>query len=549
MAQRPWLGLAVLLVGCFPSGEGVSPPKDRTVYFPVGLALDPGARHLYIANSDFDLQYNAGWLESWDLDALRARLPVTCTTDADCDGDVCDSSRSDGSVPSGWCVAPGKPRPCPYSRELSATERQLYPGRCASINPLSSSNGLRSIHQARVEMGAFATDVIYRPRPASAPPDFPGRLFVPVRSDATLHWIDVDDDGNLYCGQNEPGAGGECAPDHRRGNDPAAENTRGVAMLPEPFGIDATDSGAWIMVSNQASFATGLFQNYWTSGGGYENGPSYQYTVAGLSAQPIGVSSVPRSYAAVAVSDPDLPEFLVGFRGSAQIDLLRVYPDADSVPPRPYAKAPDFSPILTNASGIDSRGMAIDPSQRRTQEQACTARYGVSDDCASGMVACVLPDDYTTCVQQAAAVPLDVFVTNRTPASLLVAATRQVISDEGTYDLPAFSAAVPLGFGPARVVTGEITNVDGELERRAFAISFDSRHIVVYDTARQRVEATIITGRGPQALVVDAEHAFGYVAHFTDSYIGVIDLDQRHPKTYGVVIAMIEAPVAPRASK
>ncbi len=108
---------------------------------------------------------------------------------------------------------------------------------------------------------------------------------------------------------------------------------------------------------------------------------------------------------------------------------------------------------------------------------------------------------------------------------------------------------MPLGFGPARVVTGEITNTAGELERRAFAISFDSRRIVIYDTGRQRVEATIVTGRGPQAMAIDAANALGYVAHFTDSYIGVIDLNQQHPMTYGVMIAMIESPVAPRASK
>lgn len=557
MAQSSWLALAFILSGCFLSGEGVSPPDNRTVYFPVGLALDSSARHLFIVNSDFDLQYNAGTLESWDLDALRARLPVACKSDADCDGgNVCDcadptacgSQRTSG-VPSNWCVAPGTPKPCPFSRELSASERQLYPGRCSSINPLSATGEYRAIHQDSVEIGAFATDVIYRARPASAPPDQPGRLFVPVRGDATLHWIDVDDDGNLYCGQSDPGADGACAHSHRRGDNPQAENTRGLAMLPEPFGLDATESGEWIMVSNQSSFATGLFHNAWTAGGGYGNGPTYQYTIAGLSAQPIGVVAVPRSRASIAVKEPELPEFLVGFRGAAQIDLLRVYPDADSSPPRPYAKAPDSSPILTNSNGGDSRGMAIDVSVRRRAEATCAARHGVSDDCASGVSACDFSSDYVDCVQQAAAAPLDVLVTNRAPASLIVGETRQVISDAVSYDLPTFAASFPLEFGAARVVTGEITNARGERERRAFSISFDSRRIDIFDPARGRVEAGIITGRGPQAMAIDAEHALGYVAHFTDSYIGVVDLNQKHAETYGVMIAMIETPSAPRASK
>jgi hypothetical protein len=80
-------------------------------------------------------------------------------------------------------------------------------------------------------------------------------------------------------------------------------------------------------------------------------------------------------------------------------------------------------------------------------------------------------------------------------------------------------------------------------------VSFDSRRIDIFDLARGRAEGGIITGRGPQAMVIDAEHALGYVAHFTDSYIGVVDLNQQHAETYGVMIAMIETPAAPRASK
>jgi hypothetical protein len=42
--------------------------------------------------------------------------------------------------------------------------------------------------------------------------------------------------------------------------------------------------------------------------------------------------------------------------------------------------------------------------------------------------------------------------------------------------------------------------------------------------------------------------AHAYVAHFTDSYLGVIDLDQRN-STYGTMLATIGRPSAPRASK
>jgi len=231
-----------------------------------------------------------------------------------------------------------------------------------------------------------------------------------------------------------------------------------------------------------------------------------------------------------------------------------VYPDSGSNPPRPYAKAPDSTIIVANANGGDSRGMAIDALERQTEERRCATRHGVSVECATSKSNC--PDDadpayaaYVTCVQQAATVPLGVFVTNRDPASLLVGQTRAVIADLASYDVPIFQNTVPLDLGPARVVTGEITNLSGEREPRAFALSFDSRRVLIYDIARGQAEGEIITGRGPQAIAVDGAHALAYVAHFIDSYIGVVDLDQRHTATYGVMIAMIERPVAPRASK
>ncbi len=559
MARRAFFSLSLLLAGCFPPGEGVDPPDGRSVYFPVGLALDRDASFLFIANSDFDLQYNAGTVSSWDLDELAVLLPTTCTTDADCPGgERCDAKTAGGDtnpVPSGWCVDPaldsdrnGHADACRYSRELRSDERQIYPGRCAALPPGGRGGDGRFLVDS-VEIGAFATDIVYRARPESAEPGEPGRLFVPVRGDATLHWIDVDADGRLHCGQP---AGGACASQHRRGNNPNAENTRGAAMLPEPFGIDLNETGEWALVSNQASFAVGLFQNNWRNGSNYDNGPLYQYTYPfSLSAQPMGVVSVPRPRAIG--EGADLPEFLVGFRGAAVLEVLRVYPDEASEPPRPYAKAPVGQPILTNANGTDSRGMAVDGTARRKEEEACATRFAVTAECATNLDACDPLDpayeDYEACLSQAAAVPLDVLVTNRAPSSLLVGETRNVIASVGAFDVPAFQSVVPLGYSPSRVVVGEVTTARGERERRAFAISFESRRVLVYDMERQRIETEIVTGRGPQAIAIDAKRKLAYVAHFTDSYIGIVDLDQSHPQTYGVMIASAEVPAAPRASK
>jgi DNA-binding beta-propeller fold protein YncE len=98
------------------------------------------------------------------------------------------------------------------------------------------------------------------------------------------------------------------------------------------------------------------------------------------------------------------------------------------------------------------------------------------------------------------------------------------------------------------VVLGDVIDRDGQPAPRVFVLCFDAHTIYVYDPAVNEFEAFIETGRGPQALVVDAQRGLGYVAHFIDSYVGVIDLDRRS-RTYGSVVLGVGQPSPPRASK
>jgi len=126
-------------------------------------------------------------------------------------------------------------------------------------------------------------------------------------------------------------------------------------------------------------------------------------------------------------------------------------------------------------------------------------------------------------------------------------------------DLPRFTDVVPLPAGPSRVYVSSIITEEGKLERRVFVVCFDSRRIAIYDPTRRRIEAFVTTGRGPHAMAFDVSppdpdtgeggRAFGYVAHFTDSYLGVIELDRRARRTYGKIVLNVGKAVAPRASK
>jgi hypothetical protein len=499
---------ALLLGACFPPGEGIDPPRDQ-FYFPVGVAIDADASHLFVVSSDFDLQFNAGRVHSFDLEALKNAI-----------GDI-DAATG-----------------CPVgTREQFPQERLVHPGRCTSIQPWT-----RPMLAGNVQIGAFATDVVYRERPANEPGAAAGRLFIPVRGDATLHFIDTQPDGALQCGQ--PTDAGPCDGAHRAGDDPAAENTRGARLLSEPYGVDADERGTVVLVTNQTSGAAGLFLNDWVSGARYE------FTLGGLPDRPMGVAALPEPRVVPALGLDHLPGFLVGFRNAPAIYMIRTYFDEGANPPRPYAKVPASAGILTNSVGSDSRGLAVDGSRRREEERRCAERFALDDVSAEDPVAAAAAGpDYAACVTEASAVPLDVFVTNRAPSSLIVGRSRPAIADIASNDVPAFHTTLPLALGATRVVMGDVLNASGEREKRAFALSFDERRITIYDPVRKRVEAEVVTGRGPQAFVADPSRGFGYVAHFTDSYLGVVDLDQRNGNTYATIVASIGTPRPPRASE
>ncbi|MBK7586435.1 MAG: hypothetical protein IPI67_40380 [Myxococcales bacterium] len=547
---------ALAVSGCYDTGAGVEPPLER-IYFPVGLALSPGQTRLYVVNSDFDLQYNGGSLQAFDLTRLRELLPKACESDADCPGKLCDllPTEDNGGHPSHWCVdasGPDAGKPCGPLGEKSPASKLLQPGRCSPIRHVNPQDGGSSLVVGKVGIGAFATDVIYRPRPTGPG----GRLFIPVRGDATLHYVDVIDDSEapampfeLDCGQ--AGSGGDCDDNHRRGDDPDEENTRDLRLAPEPFGIAATPDAEAIVVTHQTEGAASLFvsdADAWGDGqSSFGVGPKLQFTTTGLPQRVIGAAALPvpllaREGLAKNLDATYDPGFLVTFRDAAEIDLLRYFSDAGSVPARPFMQVAGAVGINANSLGFDSRGIAVDGDERLACEVSCPAQPA---------------DARFDCLRDCAAIPLRVYVANRAPSSLLVGKTRPNQSLFSTDDLPQFQESIPLTFGPSRVLVGKVISPEGQPETRVFVVCFDSRKIGIYNPKTRLMEDWIETGRGPHALVTElgtdpgsgeATYAHGYVGHFTDSYLGVIDLDQRHP-TYGTLLATVGKPNAPRASK
>jgi len=530
---RSWFAAAAVLAACVPAGDGIAPPTDQ-LYFPVALAVDESSEWLYVVNSDFDLQFNGGTVQSVRLGRLREIVPRVCSSDAHCEaGEICDVGQDasgptadNGGTASFFCVPNRQASPCGDLREQTPSERAVAPGRCAPISLLDPPDGGGSLLEQVVTISAFATDAVLRTRPAGEEPGAPQRLFIPVRSDRSLHWIDVDG-GALDCGQERDG--GSCDAKHRVGDNPDAETEERSELPTEPFGIDATEDGRVLVVAHQVGGRVSAFTNDWA------NGPRLAYVESGLPNRPIGVAAVPPRLLSEGSVAEQAPGFLVTFRNAAQVNLLRFLGEDDSRRSRLVDVAE--TPLTVNTLGVDSRGIAIDDPRPRAR--------AVCDELPA--------EERDGCLAEAERLPLDVYVANRTPPSLIVGRTREVTATGEPRDLPTFHDSIPLTAGPSRVVVGNVLVDDGtpegRPERRIFVLCFDSNLIYVYDPEERRIEAEISTGRGPHALAFDRERPLAYVAHFTDSYIGVVSLDQRSPWNYGALIASIGTPRPPRASK
>lgn len=520
------LGLSLGAGSCFFGAEGREPPADR-LYFPTGVLVSPGATTLYVANSDFDLRYSGGSLMALDLPSMRQRVT-----------EIVDGL-AEGQSSVALCGAAGP-----------NTDAWLYPGPCGP-------HALAPFIDNVVFIGAFASSLLLTHEPNGDR----ARLFASVRGDPSITYFEVHDDRDgssaptLDCGQAatyQPGAeaGSElfCSADFRLGQDPD-RNLRGLQLPADPVGLAANATGEAIVIAHQTQASASLVVNDWATR------PELAYFVPNLAAGPTEVAAIPEpAFVALAREQAQAQGrpfvyrsgFAVTFRGAAELNLLRYIPDSGSVPPRPFIQRELAVGVFTTASGFDSRGVAIIDTERAACEETCG---GVAD-----ALACL-----TACAEN---VPLKIYMANRSPASLLIGDMRMIVNravdDDGVEQITSatedvfFFDSVPLDFGASRVEVGEIVDPSGELVERIFAVAFDTRRVFVFDPFEHRMEAVIRTGRGPHDIGfdvgVDADgdsFAFLYVGHFTDSYLGVVDLDRRRPTTFGNMVATIGEPEAP----
>ncbi len=212
--------VALLCVGCGFDNEGLTPPTAR-LNFPISVALTSDASHLFVVNSNFDLRYNAGSVQAFDVAAIEAELAA--------------------------CAAPGPS--CVVAPETALVNEVLI-GAHASSLALSASER---------------------------------RLYLAVRSDTNLTYVDWDPAGGLNCGGNGRHT---CVESFRRG-DEAIATERAVVLPSDPVGVVSgslaqftgrDESGDFVMMAHRSGEVS-LFVDRTEEGG---TAPALVHLVSGL---------------------------------------------------------------------------------------------------------------------------------------------------------------------------------------------------------------------------------------------------------------------------
>ncbi len=578
-----------LIPACYPDGGGGTDPPTNTFYFPTGLAVSSGGNALYAVNSDFDLQWNGGTLQSYDL--FEIRRDATRLIQANLSGGNVNALGLNLVQPwiPGQCIT-GNPE------EDGGGAFQTITNNAAGRIPLGEgcSPPVNSTNYQRASMviGAFATEL----QVATANGVVGTRLYTPVGGDATLTWADVGADDVMQLqvpmadlADASPKATAlatdpftlDCAPPgqnrcddlHKAGNNANAPgDTRNLTIPGEPYGMAQTPDGTAIALTQQTENQTSLLEAA-DPDAVPANSPSMQFVLDDVVSGGSGITAIPHDPDSSVPPCPPVPNpqncvnpaFLETSSNVAEIDLLRYYSDDNSGLKRPFLTKESAFPFTTNFGGTDSLGIVVDP----------TPRLACKHSLAPGA-------DKTACAD----LPARLFFASRSPASLVVGEVGGQLPNNGGYspDLVTPIGNAPLPPGPYRVYLAPIVNKSHNLELRVFVVNNQASSgggagtISVYDPNQDVGQPdlalidTIYVGIGPSAMAFDpftledvAIHAndpldqrqkpelglrnyrYGYVSSFTDSYVQVIDLDESSP-TFESVVFTLGNPTPPKGT-
>ncbi len=417
--------LAATCLGCGLDNPGLDPPAG-TLNFPIAIGLMPPAAPgepastLFVVSSNFDLHYNAGSVLAYDLQKLDDRI---------------EAERSAGH---------------------------------AEPIAIDDATALLVEGGGEVRIGSYAAGLAVSPTGR--------RLYVPVRSDGDLTFVDVDASGALHCGGN--GAAPRCDDFHSRGDD-ALANDRGIVLPSEPVGLTAgsleTDfggpagSGDYVLVADRSGRVS-LFLDRAAPGDAVA--PMLVHVATGFADGLSGIAFDPGSNTA----------FMPG-SGTNEIGRAGIALDTRAgMLERSFVYAAGSLRLTGLSDGLDSRAIAFEPPGPGAPHRA--------------------------------------FVASRRPEALLVLDLDRDGMNPGEA---AISRVIEVGAGPARIAVARFGSPPRTF---VFVSCFDGRELYAVDADDGELAAVVRGLSGPFEVAVDPVRGRLYVGDFGSSVVRVIDIEQ-----------------------
>ena len=488
--------------GCGLNQEGVPPPVD-TFFYPASAVTDPTGHWLFVANSNADLRYNDGTLVMVDLrsaasDYLRGRRdpndPSSMGWDDCPEADYVNKPRVRSPEPQ-FCCWDQKD-----SNILNCDER-FY------IRPDSK------VPTTTVAIGSFAAGMVLQdPKAAQQACESndtgPRRLFVAVRGDTSITWVDLDDpkgDGSILrfkCNSSADGSQGlvTCDNDHRV--------TEGAVML-----ASATkDPNPPLVPLPNEPYALAIDDYYGLLYVGHLNGDTGHAYTGGFS-------------------------------------LFDIAPEKDFLPP-PEFIAPFPSPFPPNANGL----FGVTAFSRRPQGASApivyaSSRYTPIVTPLAAAVTCSESQASGQRFRDIAAFPSGFSYSTNIAGSetrgIEFVGDRPFVLQRFPPALVTFSST-PTGMMPASMVetcsnpTYLYQYAPAGQNPRLLVNCYDVGEIDVFDTVAPHLIRGFSVGRGPAGLVFPPSSAFpgrsvAYVVGFGDNNISVVDLTPGSPTELHVI--------------
>jgi len=530
--------LAGVLGGCSDPNTGIDAPVDN-LFFPEGLMLDPRtppgrpARYLIVSNGNNDLSFNGGSVSVIDLEAFFDAW--TAESFENEEGDV---ERTYTPFP--YCEGPGQR--CVL--DVGAPTTDAFPCRRFGLLPQIVECDEGPFVVDGVRMGDFATHIA-----ASNEPDGPPRLWIPVRGDPSITYVDVegewpDEPPDLACGQGrrngEARDEARCDDEHRLTN---LRNDSSLAELPrEPFNVHVSegDGYRYAFVAHSAGPALTVIDLDGLSGTDGDR-PAivdinniFSPTLAtiltggfGLATRPCGACGVEGEEMIEGFNEPDVTQGCSRplVYGTMRYQLL----------------ATSFT-----ASGIDEADLPAGATERDGCEDDqgnylgpyCASPDEVGDECAilcepqvrsavrfpvggvdpsSTLAAETLGD-----VHFGDACGDELYVLQTNPGALLRLDTSLEAGEP--VDIPA-GRPIEVCDQPSRF---QVWPEEG----LAFVACFQAAYVYVVDLRAEQVVDTIITGTGPHDVVLDKPRGMLYVANLLEGSVSVIDVSTDRPTRF-----------------